>query len=174
MIKNSLLVLTLLFTYTGLSAQYLYEASPEYPYGRPNPAAPEQITDFAPMIGLCDCKSVARKPDQTWADTVDMAWRFKYIMNGMAVQDETLKADNGHSGSIRQYNADSARWYVHYYSTGFASPTLSAWEGIRREEGKIVLYRDQTAPNGMEGWYRLTFYEMSEKGFNWVDRKSVV
>ena len=168
MVKNILLLILLLLLSTGLWAQYLYEASPEYPFGRPNPAAPEQVKDFAPMIGICDCKSVSRNQDQSWADTVDMAWRFRYIMNGMAVQDETLKADNQHSGSIRQYNADSARWYVHYYSSNFASPTLSSWEGNVREDGKIMPYRDQVAPNGMEGWFRLTFYNMSPKGFNWI------
>ena len=168
MMKIFFFTLLSLFINVDVCAQYPYEASPEYPFGRPNPAAPDQITDFAPMIGVCDCKSVARNPDQTWADTVDMTWRFRYIMNGMAVQDETLKADSGHSGSIRQYNADSARWYVHYYSTGFASPTLSSWEGNRLANGKIVLYRDQKAPNGMEGWYRITFSDMSATGFNWT------
>lgn len=30
-------------------------------------------------------------------------------MNGMAVQDETLKIDKAHSGSIRQFNTDSSK-----------------------------------------------------------------
>ena len=97
-----------------------------------------------------------------------MAWRFKYIMNGMAVQDETLKVDGKHSGSIRQYSADSARWYVHYYSSGVVVPSLGTWEGNMQKDGKIVLYRDQTAPNGMEGYYRLTFYDIAKDGFKWI------
>lgn len=69
------------------------------------------------MIGECQCKSTARNPEDTWANEIDMTWRFKYIMNGIAVQDETLKADGGHSRCIRQFNADSSKWHVHYYSS---------------------------------------------------------
>ncbi|NNK76178.1 MAG: hypothetical protein HKP42_08950, partial [Maribacter sp.] len=103
-------------------AQYEYEQSLDHPYGLPNPIAPQQILDYAPLIGECDCKSTSRNPDRTWAEPVAMIWRFKYIMNGMAIQDETLKADGRHSGSIRQFVPDSAFWYVHYYNT--AKPSV--------------------------------------------------
>ena len=144
-----------------------YEASEEYPYGRLNPEAPPQTADYAPLIGLCDCKSESRKADRTWAEPVNMTWKWKYIMNGMGVQDETLKDDGRHSGSIRQYSKDSARWYVHYYSSAAISTRLSTWEG-NKKENDIVLYREQKAPNGMDGFYRLTFSNISEKGFNWI------
>lgn len=153
-----------LFTYS----QYNFEPSAEYPFGQPNPQAPSQVQDFAPLIGECDCKSVRRNADQSWAEPSDMIWRFKYIMNGMAVQDETLKADGSHSGSIRQFIADSTRWYVHYYNSGAPSTALPVWEGTKNEEGSIVLYKAQKAPNGMDGFYRLTFSEMDEKGFKWA------
>lgn len=146
-----------------------YEANSQYAYGRPNPKAPKQIKDYAPLIGICDCTSQNRNPDQTWADPVPMTWVFKYIMNGMAVQDETLKADGAHSGSIRQYNSDSTKWYVHYYSSAAPIPTLPSWEGVKDSEAnKIVLYKDSPAPNGTPGNYRLTFSDISEEGFKWV------
>ena len=147
---------------------YDYEPSQAYPYGRPHPEAPSQVRDFQGMIGKCQCKSVSRISQTEWADTVAMTWTFKYIMNGWAVQDETLKSDGVHSGSIRQFNPDSSLWYVHYYSSGAATPVLSAWEGDLRENGNIVLYRDQTAPNGMEGFYRITFHQIRKSGFDWV------
>ncbi len=159
----------LLLTLAGplMAQSYDNEPSGKFPYGRPHPDAPKEVADFAPMIGSCACKSVSRIDQNTWADTVKMTWNWKYIMNGWGVQDETLKEDGGHSGSIRVYNADSARWYVHYYSnTGFSSP-LSTWEG-NREGDKIVLYRDQPAPNGTPGFYRLTFSDFSKEGYNWV------
>lgn len=147
---------------------YPYEVSAEHPFGLINPEAPKELADFAPLIGECQCKSIARIDQQTWADTLDMTWRWKYIMNGKAVQDETLKADGGHSGSIRQFIADSARWFVHYYSSKLPSTSLSTWEGNKTADGNIVLYKDQTAPNGMEGNYRLTFSNISEKGYDWA------
>lgn len=149
-------------------ATYRYEPTDENPFGLPHPDAPQQIKDFAPLIGECDCQSVARNPDQTWQEPIDMVWRFKYIMNGNAVQDETLKADGKHSGSIRQFIADSTKWYVHYYSSGQPSTTLPAWEGGKTEDGKIILYRPQKAPNGMEGSFKITFYDISQSGFKWL------
>ena len=107
-----------LFSFFGvvLNAQisYNYEPSATHPFGQPNPEAPQQIKDFSLLIGECDCQSFMRNQDGTWPEEpTEMFWRFKYIMNGMGIQDETLKADGGHSGSIRQYNADSLNWYVH-------------------------------------------------------------
>ncbi len=149
-------------------AQYEYEPNKEHPYGQLNPAAFPQTGDFAPLIGVSECISESRAPDGSWNGEVEMLWRWKYIMNGMAVQDETLKADGLHSGSIRQFNADSSKWYVHYYSSVPASPSLSTWEGTKTDESKIVLYRRQAAPNGTDGYYRLTFYEVTDESFKWI------
>ena len=86
----------------------------------------------------------------------------------MAVQDETLKADGGHSGSIRQFIADSSRWYVHWFSSKTPTSTFPIWEGNKKENGNIVLYKEQKAPNGMDGFYRLTFYDISKSGYKWI------
>lgn len=164
---KSILSLLLLLSTLGFS-QNNYSVSDTHPYGLPNPKAPEQIKDFEGLIGKCNCKSVSRNQDQSWADPVDMTWEWKYIMNGMAVQDETIKADGKHSGSIRQFIADSSKWYVHYYSSGAPTTTLPTWEGGKKDNGNIVLYRDQKAPNGTEGYFRLTFYDISDLGYKWV------
>ncbi|RNC83561.1 MAG: hypothetical protein ED556_13490 [Winogradskyella sp.] len=166
--KKALLLFTLIMSSSLAFGQYQNEPSKEFPYGKAHPDAPEQIKDFQPLIGKCKCKSTARKQDGSWNETIDMNWVFKYIMNGKAVQDETLKTDGGHSGSIRQFIADSSKWYVHYYSSVGPTTVLPAWEGNKTEDGKIILYRDQTAPNGMEGFYRITFYDITDKGYNWI------
>ncbi|MGB0522520.1 MAG: hypothetical protein ACPGJS_06150 [Flammeovirgaceae bacterium] len=166
----SLLIL-LCFSAFSYSQQlaFPYDATKKNPFGLLNPEAPQQVKDFAPMIGECECISEVRNADRTWKKPAPMYWRFKYIMNGTAVQDETLKPDGIHSGSIRQYHVDSAKWYVHYYSAGStATNPLPTWEGSKTTDGKIILYRDQKAPNGMAGKYRLTFYDISEEGFKWV------
>lgn len=162
------LLLGLAITLFSQKGSYAFEPSSDHPFGLPNPDAPEQLMDWADLIGECACQSLSRNPDGTWQDTVAMKWRFKYIMNGWGVQDETLKADGTYSGSIRQYNPDSSAWYVHFYSSAGATPVLSAWEGNKREDGQIILYRDQMAPNGMEGDYKITFSEISADGFNWT------
>ena len=164
--KANLTIISIFISFAAL-AQYDYESSATLPFGKPNPKAPEQIRDFEPMIGECNCKSVTRNQDGTWAEPVDMIWRFKYIMNGFAVQDETLKTDGTFSGSIRQFSADSSKWYVHYYTSKFPRQTLSTWEG-NKIDGKIILYKEQKAPNGTEGFYKITFYDMTENGYKWI------
>ncbi len=148
--------------------QYDYEPNKASPFGKPNPDAPVQIKDWSLIIGEHSCLSLKRIDRDNWADTLNMIWRFKYIMNGTAVQDETLHEDGAHAGSIRQYIADSAHWYVHFYSNKGPTPTLPAWEGNLNQDGEMVLYRDQKAPNGMEGDYQIIFSNMTGNGFDWL------
>ena len=157
----------LFFSVAMLTAQNEYEPSVTNPYGLKNPKAPEQLDDFKPLIGICDCDSERINPDGSWSEPVKMTWKYKYIMNGMAIQDETLKDDGAHSGSIRQFNTDSLKWYVHYYTSKGIPKTLPTWEG-KKENGKIILFKKQNAPNGMEGFYRLTFYDMDASGYKWI------
>ncbi len=147
---------------------YIYEPSIENPYGLPNPNAPKQVKDFGPLIGECDCESVSRNADQTWGTPISMLWRFKYVMNGNAVQDETLKADGLHTGSIRQFNEETGKWQVHFYSAAKAQNPLMTWEGTKKEEGDIILYRDNPSPQGTPGFYKISFYNIKKTGFDWL------
>ncbi|HFA47415.1 MAG TPA: hypothetical protein ENJ95_00200 [Bacteroidetes bacterium] len=162
-----LTAILVLLTNTLLTAQNEFEPTPTYPYGQPNPEAPNEIKDYQPLIGICDCKSYKLGKDNEWQSAVNMTWEFKYIMNGMAVQDQTLKEDGIHSGSIRQFNADSSSWYVHYYTTAIASPGLRAWKGGKKGD-EIILYSSQKSPNGIDGFYKIRFFNISDKGFNWL------
>ncbi|MEW7280024.1 DUF4440 domain-containing protein [Aquimarina sp. 2201CG1-2-11] len=162
---RSIFLLSLLITTFGWG-QNEYEPSEAFPFGRPNPNAPKEIQDFASLIGICDCTSRTRNKDQSWAEPIKMSWEFKYIMNGMGVQDQTLKSDGKHSGSIRQFHQDSSKWYVHYYSSASPSKVLSVWEGNKKDD-KIVLYRKRKAPNGTDGYYKLSFYDINSTGYKW-------
>ncbi|MEP4533365.1 MAG: hypothetical protein ABJ004_09765 [Cyclobacteriaceae bacterium] len=144
----------------------MYDVSDKNPFGLLNPTAPPQTADFAELIGTCHCKSVTRNPDKTWADTTTMTWTWKYIMNGTAVQDEVWRPDGRYAGSIRQYHTDSASWVVSYYSYPGASWSLGTWHG-NREGNQILLYKPQQAPNGMDGFHKITFSEIRNDGFNW-------
>ncbi len=164
---NQLVLLLILLSYSIVSGQGEYEPSKDYPFGQPNPKAPKEILDYGPLIGICDCVSKTRNKDQTWAEPNAMTWEFKYIMNGMGIQDQTIKNDGKHSGSIRQFIPDSSKWYVHYYSSATPTTVLSTWEG-NKNDNKIILYREQKAPNGMEGFYKINFYDINSNGFKWL------
>ena len=144
----------------------MFEPSADHPYGLPNPVAGEQMTDWSPMIGSCQCKSIQRNPDGTWQDTIDMEWTWKYILNGTAVQDITLKEGSLYTTSIRQFHPDSNQWVVTFFS--YPGVTVSPGTWIGRMEGKdMVLQQPQKAPNGMDGFSRLTFFDIRDQGFQW-------
>ena len=161
------LFISFILSITTCFAQYDYDVSKTHPFGQPNPEAPEQIKDFEPMIGLCKCKSTTRKQDGKWNPSEDIIWKWKYIMNGTAVQDETLKPDGSHSGSIRQFHKDSSKWYVHWFSAKTPLVKFPVWEGTKKED-KIILYKEHKAIDGTNGYYRLTFYDISDTGYKWV------
>ncbi len=166
--KLFLIFLALAWSSTSVKAQYEYEPSEEYPFGRAHPHAPQQFSDYTPLIGESKCKSITRAPDQTWNPPYEMLWKFKYIMNGMAIQDEVLRTEAPNAGSIRQFNPDSSSWYVHYYSAGGAPATLPSWGGGKNEEGDIILYREQKAPNGLDGYFKITFFDITDESFEWL------
>lgn len=161
------ITLLLLFP-ISLFAQKMTNYSPsiENPYGLINPNAPKEVADYKKLIGICDCLSYRKDSDRKWGEPKKMTWTFKYILNGMAVQDETIKEDGNHTGSIRQFVADSAKWYVHWYSQNTPPTQLPTWKGNKQGDS-IVLYKDQKAPNGMDGFSRLIFSEISNEGFTW-------
>jgi len=166
-----LLVVFLSFYFNCCLSETLYSfaASPKHPYGLPNTNAPEQIRDFEQLVGKHKCLSQSRKADQKWASPINMTWEFKYIMNGMAVQDLTLKEDGRHSGSIRLYDKEKHQWQVHYFSSvnSSKSKNLPMWTGGKKE-GKLVFYRDQKSPSGQAGFFRLSFFNITLEGFKWV------
>lgn len=166
--KKTVTVLSFLFIPALLHAQFYFEPSNEYPFGRLNPAAPEEVADFDPLIGISECASERRNNDGTWNESATLIWKWKYVMNGMGVQDETLQEGRFSAGSIRQFNPDSSAWYVHYYSSNAPVPVLPSWKGGKTDETTITLYREQTAPNGMDGFYKISFLNMTESSFDWL------
>ncbi len=163
-----LLLLGLIFS-VSLQAQKIdtqYEPSAQYPFGRSNPNLGDQLKAFAPIVGNCECRSLTRNADQSWGDTTNLRWEFRYIMNGTAVQDITWLDNDTYTTSVRQYNADSTQWYVTFFGSSGPVAKPQTWVGGVKESD-IVLYNEQKAPNGTDGFYRITFKDIGEKGFNW-------
>jgi len=165
-------IFTILLTYlviTGTCQTYItkYNPSTENPYGLLNPDAPPHTSDYALLIGQSMCKSISRNSEGNWnKDSTNMIWRFKYIMDGLAIQDEIFSDNAPPTGSIRQYNADSSKWYVTFFNSANVSPNPPVWHG-NMESNEIVLYKKQKAPNGTDGFYRITYENVSNEGFDW-------
>lgn len=150
-----------------------YRISKENPYGKYNPKAATEIQDYKDLIGLCKCTLETRNPDGSWQKSLKLSWKWKYVLNGTALQDETLKEDGKISGNIRQYDTIVKQWNVNYYSSEKIPPQLAVWKSNKSTEGRIILYTNQNAPNGAEGFSKVTFFEISDKGYKsigeWTD-----
>ncbi len=141
-----------------------YDPSPGQPYGRPNPAAPSELAQFNFMIGRNDCSEQRRNgEDGSWSNT-RRTWDARYTLNGYGI------IDSGSSGAtvstnVRVFDEAAGLWNV----TFFSMPTYSSgtWSGNRVGE-RIVLKRPQLAPGGAAGFSRLTFFNISEGGFEWA------
>jgi len=142
----------------------LYEPSSEHPFGRPNPEAPEQLVQFAFMIGKNDC-SEERLNNATgdW-DSSTRTWDAYYYMNGNAIRD-TGRSGGATNGNIRIFDRGAQEWAV----TFFSQPTYGTgvWRG-GMEGDRMVLKLPQKAPGtDLDGFSRLTFSNISASGFNW-------
>ena len=132
-----------------------------------NDTSNPSLSDFSEMIGTCDCKSKRMGKDGKWLKAVDATWTFKYIMDGKGVQDDFSLADGSSGGSIRQYNEKVKSWFVHYYASNSPTPRLQSWKGKRNDKGNIVLYSPQQSATGEDGFLKLTFHDISKKGYKW-------
>ena len=142
-----------------------FDPSAEYPYGRPNPSAPEELAQFAFLIGHSDCTEKLRTPNSNdWVDGT-RSWDAYYTLNGYAIMDGGV-ASRGANGNMRIYDPAIERWKVTFFST----PVVGAGVWIGGMSGtSVVLERSQQAPgSNIDGISRLTFSEITPTSFEWL------
>ena len=143
----------------------LYEPSAQYPFGRPNPAAPQELQQFAFMIGRNDCEEDKLNNATGEWESSRRSWDAYYYMNGFAIRDSARSGAN-HNGNIRIYDPAAQLWRVTFFSTpGFSS---GVWSG-GMEGDRLLLSVPQKAPGtDIDGISRLTFSNISPRGFVWT------
>lgn len=142
----------------------LYDPSPEYPYGRPNPDAPPQLSQFHFMVGRNDCTDEVFNPNtEQWLEG-QRTWDAHYYLNGYGIIDSG-RSGSAHNGNIRIFDPLTQQWRVTYFSM----PVYGSGEwtgGVVGEE--IVLRQPQKAPGtDIDGFSTLTFSNISAQGFDW-------
>ena len=134
-----------------------YEPSPAYPFGRMNPNAPPETEQFAFMIGAFDCIDQIRQQDGSWLEFPAM-WNAYYFLNGYGIQDKYW-APTFSTSNIRIFDAKKDKWMVTFFNMpGYQS---SVWEGVKEGERIVMRQGGQTTGSG------LTFYNISDNGFDW-------
>lgn len=140
-----------------------YEPNPAYPYGRPNPAAPPELQQFAFMVGEFDCQEATRKADGSWNEFWAI-WNARYFLNGFGIQDVYWNPRFSTS-NLRIFDPKAGRWKVTFFKMpGYGS---GVWEG-KKEGEKIVLRNQPRGPEGKKRVARLTFSNMRADGYDWI------
>lgn len=140
--------------------------------GRPNPAAPEQTAQFGRLAGIWDVDMKIRQDDGSWPEKGFPAeWRFHYVLDGWAVQDDWFAPPPGRpveEGQRRQlgtglriYRPDEGRWDVAWISN--TQQQLSTFEA--RAEGSDGMVMTGLHPTGKPS--RTTFIDITGDSFDW-------
>ncbi len=160
------LVLSLTACQSGSNRQAAlpYEPNDAYPFGRINPAAPPQLSQFEFMIGENDC--VEQRIDNATGDWVESerSWDAHYFMNGFAIRDSGRSGATT-NGNIRIFDTTEEEWAVTFFSAPFYG--TGTWRGNMEGEN-MVLRQAQKAPGtDFDGFSTLTFSNVSAQGFDW-------
>lgn len=139
-----------------------YNPSPEHPFGLKNPDAPEELEQFAFMIGHFDCKDRIRQPDGSWLE-FPSTWHGYYFLNGYGIIDRYWSGRFA-TANTRVFDPSSQTWKVTFFK--MPGYTSGVWEG-RKEGERLVMKRHTTRPDGSQALSRLTFYDISQEGYEW-------
>jgi len=142
-----------------------YEPSPAYPFGRPNPAAPPELTQFAFMIGEFDCVDRLLQQDGSWQETTAI-WNASYFLDGFGIQDRYWN-DRFATSNIRIYDPGRGSWFVNYAMMPTATVATKQWQGeqLMTDDGPTMVMWSGS-PDRQNGSL-LTFSEITETGFRW-------
>ena len=149
-----------------LSEVAIYDPSPAYPFGRRHPDAPPQLAQFEFMLGEFDCVDEIKGGNGKWRRT-DAIWNAHYFLNGHGIQDvywnETFATSN-----IRIFDPTRGKWSVNFFRSPTNRVGAGVWVGTQegpKDQRRMVMWSG--SPDRKNG-SRLTFYDISVDGFEWV------
>jgi len=143
--------------------------------GQPHPEAPEELAEFAFLIGRWNCDVRYLNPDWKTYSEGQGSWTAYYMMDGHAIQDDFRGAfAKGYiATTFRAYNVREGRWNGYWLDGrgGVWSRPL-----IEQDVGTGVALRTQIEaldPEGNPAELELQyhFYDVAEDAFRW--RQSV-
>ena len=139
-------------------------------YGKPNPNAPVELSQFAFLIGRWRCDVKTKEQDGAWV-TSQATWVCRYILDGYVIADEFRQV--GASGEVvrfgatyRSYSTDEGRWIMKWHDA-----LTSSWLDLGpRELGGVrvgdesITFKHYVPPDGV---LRATFLNISKEHVTW-------
>ena len=139
--------------------------------GELHPEAPRETLQLGQLVGIWEARQVKRNRDGTWSnDTTRAEWRWYYILDGHAIQDdwiaftagsELAPATQAVGTNIRIYNPQEQQWYMAWIDK--TSRRLATFTATN-ENGDVVM----TGHNAQGRLIRNTFSNLTQQSFDWT------
>ncbi len=132
--------------------------------------APPETALLGQLVGVWEAEQTFRNRDGSWSEKKTHAeWRWYYILDGHAIQDDWIKPPMSDTLSetqrvfgtnIRIYNAGSHQWEMAWIDTNKRRTATFTAVNL---EGRVIM----TGQNAAGHPIRNTFYDMTETSFKW-------
>lgn len=126
-------------------------------FGKVNPKAPKEIEEFGQFVGSWDCTISNLTKDGSWKED-KATWVWKYILNGMAIQDYWTNADLMGT-NIRIFDPKKNKWINTWTENGNLIMS-GLWDANKTENGNIELH------DGTGEWL-IIFFNIRDNSFDW-------
>jgi hypothetical protein len=146
-------------------------------YGKPNPKAPPELSQFAFIIGKWRCDVKLKGEDGTW-QPYQATWVGHYILDGYVIADEYRMTNQTgalvvHGMNFRSYSVEKKTWVMRWLNaTGFWLELGPENLGGVHVAPKTITFNfiDTFAPNSLT---RVTFSNITENHFTWSGERSL-
>ena len=138
--------------------------------GQLNPNAPPETEQYGQLAGVWEAEQAVINPDGTWPEKTTRAeWRWYYILDGHAIQDDWFSLETTADSSqelqpvgtnIRIYNPGDKKWHMAWIDK--TNRRLAIFTAVQ-QDGKIIM--SGTNAKGRE--IRNTFFNITGKAFDW-------
>jgi hypothetical protein len=132
--------------------------------------APRELQQYGRFVGSWSCQSESAQPDGSWEKMPGKArWSWYYVLDGHAVQDVWYPSPEVPGAAVgtnlRIYDAAAGVWRMVWATS--QQGHFDAFRAIERD-GQILMYGDRMKGADFPAHLaRITFYNISDKHFDW-------
>jgi len=146
-------------------------------YGKLNASAPQELSQFAFLVGKWRGEARLKREDGTW-ENLKALWEGRYILDGYAIADEyRMMKPAGEllvlGLNLRSYDAKKKAWNLKWLNalTGTWTDLGSEQLGGVTADGKAISYR-MKEPVARHAFTRATYTNISKDHFTWQGDRS--
>lgn len=161
-----------------LSQKYAQDMNRDKEYGTLNPKAPQELSQFAFIIGKWRCEARVKGEDGKW-HPYQATWVGRYILDGYLIADEYRMTDQTgdlivHGMNFRSYSVERKAWVMRWFNAmGSFWLELGPEKlgGVRVTHKTITFnFVDTFARDALS---RVTFTNITESCFTWIGERSL-